>query len=373
MAAAWFNPEDPHAYSGVPAGVVTELRRLGVYAGSRNVTPWTTPSKLIHRWTMRTRLDSCWTLAPGMRGLSRLNDGVRRLTTPNYADGWVQIVGGYGQALRGRYVTLFDMSPSQLVALSRWAPSFGYPSATPAQIEWVARRQAGAYRHAYGCCVPSRWAADSLIREHDIDASRVHVIGYGRNADLDPPPDRDWTTPRFLFVGRDWHRKNGDAVVRAFLRLRRKVPAAHLDLVGEHPPIRIDGVTGHGLVAGLEPGGRELLRRLFATATCFVMPSWAEPFGIVYIEAAAAGVPSVATSIGGTADSVGDGGILVDPADDEAIWRAMVTLSDPETAFQLGQRARDRTPAFSWGAVGQRVLRSLDLGPIPGIELAEPL
>lgn len=373
VVSAWFDPEEPKVWSGVPHGLVAELRRLGVYGGHRNITPWATPSRVLLGWIAITgRDDAMPTLQPEMRLLAMAHDAARRATARVSVDGWVHLGGGFGRAVRGRYVTLFDMSPSQLLATSRKeAASLGYPGATPRQMQWVVRRQVGVNRHAFACCVPSRWAADSLVRDHGVPAGKVHVVGYGRNADIPPPSDRDWSTPRFLFVGRGWERKNGDAVVRAFLRLRREVPRARLDVVGDHPPLDIEGVTGHGVVSVHEDRGRGRIEELFSTATCFVLPSLVEPFGIVYVEAAAAGLPSIGTTVGGTGDSVGPGGVLVDPFDDDAICRAMRGLCDPDTARSLGEVACQRSASFTWPKFGQRVLKSLDLVPIPNVELAE--
>jgi glycosyltransferase involved in cell wall biosynthesis len=372
VVSAWFHPEDPIVWSGVPKGVIDELRRLGVYAGFRNVTPWPRASRVLHRWLTRTGRSQGWILSREMRALAQLSDKVNRMATPPDVDGWVHFVGGYGEVVRGRFVTLFEMSPSQLHdAALRWGSALGYPGATPRQLAWVARRQAGVYRRAHACCVASRWAADSLIRDHGIGAAKIHVVGYGRNADLPPPAHRDWTTPRFLFIGRDWQRKNGDAVVRAFARVRCEVPEAQLDVVGGHPRLTEDGVTGHGLIEVSDPGGRVEIEALFARATCFVLPSLFEPFGIVYAEAGASGLPSIAGSIGGTADSVGDGGVLVDPYDEDSIYRAMRHLCDRDTAQHLGLAALRRSRGMTWAATGQRVLRALDLAPIPGAELAE--
>ena len=178
----------------------------------------------------------------------------------------------------------------------------------------------------------------------------MKVVGYGRNIDVAAPVERDWHTPRYLFVGKDWDRKNGAAVVRAFRRLRRDIPEAELHLEGLHPPVDEEGVTGHGRLNFDSPEGNAQLRSLFARATCFVVPSKIEPFGIVYIEAAAAGLPSIGTSVGGTATSIGDGGITVDPRDDAALYEAMCRLADPETARSLG-------------AVAYRAGRELQLAP----------
>jgi hypothetical protein len=67
-------------------------------------------------------------------------------------------------------------------------------------------------------------------------------------------------------------------------------------------------VTGHGRLAFDDDRQRGRLAALFGSATCFVMPSFVEPFGITYVEAAAAGLPSIGTRVRGTTDSVGDGG-----------------------------------------------------------------
>ena len=304
-----------------------------------------------------------------MRALARVTDVANRLATPRDVDAWIHLVGGHGRVVGGRYATLFEMSPSQLVdGATQWSEALGYPGATPTQIRWVAQRQQTVYRHAYSCCVASRWAADSLVRDHHIAARKVHVVGYGRNANLALSRERNWDAPRFLFIGRDWQRKNGDAVVRAFVRLRREVPDVQLDVVGGHPRLGEKGVTEHGSIEVSDAHGRVQLEALFARATCFVLPSCFEPFGIVYVEAAAAGLPSIAGAIGGTADSVGPGGLIVDPHDDDGIYRAMRDLCDADTARHLGAIAQARSAAFTWSATTQRMLCSLDLAPMPGVE-----
>ena len=377
VVAAWFDPETPGAWSGLPRGVINEFERLGVYTGFRNVTPWPPAGRIVHRWLTKTKRAGNWILSPEMRVYARFTDAANRFATPRDVDAWLHLVGGYGRVVRGRYATLFEMSPSQLVdAAVTWRESLGYPAVTRRDMGWVARRQVGVYRHAFACCVASRWVADSLVRDHGIDAQRVHVVGYGRNVDVPPPLERDWSSPRFLFVGNDWKRKNGDAVIRAFGRVRKEVPSARLDVVSDHPPLGVKGVVEHGQLAkrggfaAFDPEARTDLEQLFARATCLVMPSQFEPWGLVYVEAAACGMASIAGSIGGTADSVGAGGIIVDPHDDDAIYRAMRDLCDPDTARELGAVAHVRSASLTWAATAQRVLASLDLGPIPGCDPA---
>jgi glycosyltransferase involved in cell wall biosynthesis len=219
------------------------------------------------------------------------------------------------------------------------------------------RSQLRRYREAAACCVASDWAAGSVVTDYGIDASRVHVVGFGRNCEPRPVP-RDRSDPRFLFVGLDWQRKNGDAVVRAFARLRDELPRARLDLVGGHPRVEVDGVVGHGPLGVDEPAARAGLEALFEQATCFVMPSRFEAFGMVYVEAGAAAVPSIGTTRGGAATAIAGGGVLVDPEDEGALVDAMRSLADPATADGLGRAALENASRYTWKGVAERILEA---------------
>nr|WP_246851587.1 glycosyltransferase family 4 protein [Patulibacter sp. SYSU D01012] len=158
--------------------------------------------------------------------------------------------------------------------------------------------------------------------------------------------------PRYLWVGLEWERKNGRRVVEAFRELA--IPGAELHLVGEHPAVDVPGVIGHGRVRD-----RERLRALFEGATAFVMPSTTEPFGIAYAEAATAGVPSLGTTVGGAADAIGDGGLLVDPHDGRAIREAMAALAQPATHAALAAKAERHGAWARWDGVAERMATAL--------------
>lgn len=361
------------AWSGVPARIMDGLEELDLFGGYLDATPWPTALRALRR-AHRGRDRGMWLFEPAPQALLAASNLVRRARVSGRCDAWVVPAMGYGRPVRGRFASLCEVTPTQLERADLEVVQTMWPGITPSQLRTFGRQQERLHRAATACCVASRWAGESLVDDHGVSPDRVHVVGYGANLRIDSPPDRDWSAPRFLFIGNGWMRKNGDRVVRAFVRLREAFPKATLDIVGDHPRLDVPGVTGHGprrLIQDEE--GRILLTSLYQRATCFVMPSLHESFGVVYVEAAAAGVPSIGTTRGGTGDSVGAGGVLVDPLDDEALYGAMARLSEPEEARRLGAIAYRRSELFTWRKVTERIVRALELPGLDRSALSEPL
>jgi glycosyltransferase involved in cell wall biosynthesis len=372
IVASWYDPMDPRIWSGIFTNTLHELAGMGMFAGYRDVTPWLPASRVLLRALgVRGRQGGTPPLHPSFRALTRLSNAAARRRPPTDADAWIFPTGTIGRPAAGRYVTWGEIAPSQFAAMAPSAASaFGLPNLTNRNLRALVRVNTQLHRRAYARCVLSSWAADAMVEADGFPRESTHVVGAGRNADIEPPPDRDWSTPRFLFVGNDWERKNGEAVLHAFQRLRAAHPTAQLDVVGGHPPIDMEGVTAHGRVDVHQREGKARLEHLFSRATCFVMPSWIEPLGIVYVEAAAAGIPSIGTAVGGTATAIGDAGIRVDPADPGALVEAMTWLADPGRTRALGQKALARSKHFTWRRVAERLVRATGLAP-EGLELAE--
>jgi len=359
--AATGDPLAPGTWSGTPPGVARGLRAHGAEVIGVDATP---PAGVRHAALAlaaarrRSRVDAWYT--PGMHAL-RSRVAARRLGA---VDGAVLMGAEFGLPEGTRYVTLSDMT---LVQARATHPVFSRLS-EPVFRAWY-RRQREVYARAVACCAASHWTAASLREDYGLPAEAVRVVGLGPNHEPGPAADRRWSPPRFLFVGREWERKHGPSVLGAFASLREERPDARLDVVGDHPPLRGENVTGHGPLRLDAPAESARVRALFAEATCFVMPSEVEPFGLAYVEAAAAGTPSIATAVGGAATIVADGtGLLVPPGDGPALLGAMRTLADGDVARRMGEAARERSRLFSWERVGARLLAALGL---PGGERAE--
>jgi len=285
----------------------------------------------------------------------------RRLRAAGALNGVVQRGCDMLLPRQARVVTFEDSTLLQAVRAYPWPHLQGL---NQSDLERYANRQRQIYQQAVAACVASHWGAESVVGDYGVDVARVHVVGLGKNHELRAPP-RDWSTPRFLFVGWAWERKNGPAVVRGFARVRERWPQARLDVVGGHPRLQAAGVTGHGPLSLANPADRDRLAALFATSTVFVMPSLHEPSGTVYAEAGGAGIASIGTTNGGAATVIGPGGRLVDPLSLQQIGDAMLELAEPETAEHLGALAQQHARLFTWRKVAERLVRAM---AIPGVD-----
>lgn len=174
--------------------------------------------------------------------------------------------------------------------------------------------------------------------------------------------------PVVVCVSRLVARKGQDVLLRAWPRIRRRVPDAALLLVGDGPHrphlARLrDRIDGAVVFAGEVP--EDELPAHYAAGDVFAMPCRDERFGfeveglgIVYLEAAATGIPAVAGRSGGAPEAVVDGetGFVVDGTDEDDVAEAVATLlRDPAEARRLGKAARARAEReFGWDVVIDR-------------------
>jgi glycosyltransferase involved in cell wall biosynthesis len=363
------DPRDMQAGSGVSGSLVQAFEELAgrVVALDGGLPARAGTAARLASATTRLRADDVRDLRSAVRRLHTAT----QLGRPTIAARWLQLRRELAQAgeldaviqrgceMRmpgGRPVVTFEDS----TVLQAWE---GYPwphlqALSERDIARYAGRQRAAYGSAVACCCATHWVAESIVGSYGIPRERVFTVGLGQNHEAPAPAPRDWSVPRYLFVGVDWERKNGPAVLAAFAQVREQHPEARLDVVGGHPRLEQDGVVGHGLLSLVQEADRARLAALFAGATTFVMPSLHEPAGIVYIEAGGAGVPSIGTTAGGAATMIGPGGLTVDPLAPAALVRAMRELADPQTARRLGELAREHSALFTWRKVAERLLRA---------------
>jgi len=233
-------------------------------------------------------------------------------------------------------------------------------------------------RETAACVANSEPAAERFV-ELGVDPARVfraphttniapfHAVALGRSPSAATPDGR----VTILHVGRLIPRKGIDRLVHATATAAAEAPVRLL-LVGSGPEEeRLRGLAeALGIGPDVEFRGfvdQPGLPSVYAEADVFAFPTLDDPFGIVVLEAAASGLPIVASPFAGaTLDLVEDGrsGFVVSPDDRDAWARALVTLArDPALRRRFGERGHtttlDRTPERAAAGYEQAVRAAL--------------
>jgi phosphatidylinositol alpha-1,6-mannosyltransferase len=195
----------------------------------------------------------------------------------------------------------------------------------------------------------------------------VRVIPLG--VDMKPVAVRRAADATVLSVGRLVERKGFDRVIDALPALCAEFPALRYEIVGDGPErealaARAErlGVAAH--VGFLGSVSEDALRAAYARAWCFALPVRAvdedvEGFGIVYLEAAMASLPTIGGLASGAADAIADGetGLLVDGTSVDAIVEAIGRLlREPEWGAEMGRRGLERARKFTWMRTADEIL-----------------
>ena len=170
--------------------------------------------------------------------LAQANRSVSRLGP---LDGVVAIGSGFVLSRKVPFVTFEDMTVAQALqqddpvyeSLSKSTASAGAPPEANLRTQRNLLR-----RQRLGGAVRAR-----RLRGGQGQDCRGRLRPQLRVAAL---AEKDWSVPRFLFVGVDWERKRGAAVVEAFAAVRERHPNATLDLVGDHPDLDAPGSPDTG-------------------------------------------------------------------------------------------------------------------------------
>jgi phosphatidylinositol alpha-mannosyltransferase len=282
----------------------------------------------------------------------------------------------FGPRVAGRIrVAVRRGRPDLLHVHEPFAPSVGLLAVTVTRVPAIATFHASAggsriYRAASPALRPVyRRLAGRIAVSEEARRTVEKVLGDGvrvipNGVDCDrfaglPEP----TGETVLFVGRLEQRKGARVMVEAFARLAERRADAELVLVGEGPERRdVEAAIPEGLRERIVLTGRvdavELPQMIGRAAVVCAPSLGGESFGIVLLEAMAAGKPVVASSIPGYAAVVRDGvdGILVAPGDAAALAGALHTvLGDPKRARAMGRAGAERARSFDWSVIATQI------------------
>lgn len=218
----------------------------------------------------------------------------------------------------------FSLSSQPVACLRSKKPIVFYTDATFAQmigfyfnnlsaesIEHGMQIEKQALENTNMAIYASQWAADSAVRDYNIDPGKIKVVPRGANIVCNRTFEdiKEIAASRvqadvikLLFIGVEWVRKGGDKAYEIIEYLSAKNIKAELHIVGLDaipieplPPY----IINHGFLNKSIPSHNEKLERLYLESHFFLLPTIADTFGIVFAESNSFGLPALSYDIGG--------------------------------------------------------------------------
>ena len=219
-------------------------------------------------------------------------------------------------------------------------------------------------------CVSTR-LKNQCLQAYGRDGNKFEVVNNGVSPakvfeGVNPLREKYRGKRILLTVGNLVKRKAHDYVIQALSKILETNPQVVYLIVGGGPEetalrqlVGSLGLDEHVGFCGQQEN--EVAMQYMALCDVFVMPSWNEPFGVVYLEAMASGKPVVACQGQGIEDVVVDGqtGLLVEPKDVKSLQAALLKLlSDREFAENMGERGKQMVLAnFTWEKNAKKAMR----------------
>ena len=223
----------------------------------------------------------------------------------------------------------------------------------------------------------ARVEAEQLVDYYHADPSRIEIVPPGVDHAFFSPGDKRGARralglgdhPVLVFVGRIQPLKGVDVAVRALAALQR--PDAVLLVIGgasgaegdvevQRLHALVDDLGVRDQVRFIDAQPHHALSTYYRAADVCLVPSRAESFGLVALEAAACGVPVVAAAVGGLRTLVehGETGFLIDSRDPAVYARHIeAVLSSPSYAHTLSRNATALASGYTWSITAARLRR----------------
>ncbi len=218
------------------------------------------------------------------------------------------------------------------------------------------KNQQDFYEKCSGIFVMGEWLKKYLISEMNISPQKVHCVGAGYGINVKKCDYTARTSNKILFVGRDFERKGGSLLLKAFFILKQKYQS-DVELYIAGPCEIMNGFDTNG-VHFLGALKADELVDYYGLCDIFCMPSYLEPYGKVYIEALCCAMPVIARNSFAAPDFIehGKNGILIDEDNPEKLALDMFDLlHNEEIKTYVRKQAKFYQNEYSWNAVAKRM------------------
>ncbi len=221
------------------------------------------------------------------------------------------------------------------------------------------------YKNAVGILVASKWVARN-IKSYLDEQEKVHAVGIGHRYSpislTDELVQKRFEKPMILFVGKDGIRKGIDIVIKAIPQVREEIPEIKIELVTDTRALS-DNVKKEAekeLNISLHHDiSLKSLKKLYQESSLFVMPSRFEPWGKVFFEAMAHGMPVIGANCCAMPEFIRDmyNGYLADYSPESVAEKIINILKSSERYKKMANNALSISKEYTWSNITAKVLK----------------
>lgn len=241
---------------------------------------------------------------------------------------------------------------------------------SPEYVRKAKEQEAASFEVADLIAYPSKQSCKTIRDDYGIAAEKLHVVPWGANLPAAPSylevqrmiAARSDQPVVLTAIGVHWQRKGGDVILGAYEALKALGLKVRLYLVGMTPDVPVDeNVHVFPFLDKTDPAQARQFTDILAATHFLVAPSRVEAFGHIFAEAAAFGVPSIASDVGGVPTSITDrsnGRLLPLAASGEDYARVIAQILDEPGEYRaMAYASRHRFDSdLNWLAFCRTIL-----------------
>lgn len=364
------NPYDPKSWSGTPYNI---LRSLESKFDQVTVISSPVPKKNYFYSVLRLILGGnkfpLWMTSTALKAYAKQFDQAVRKIRP---DAVISISSQHLVYAKELNLPIFMISDAPWIAYKEAYINY---EKLPLLSYKYAKQEAEVANKISGVIYPTPWACKEAELRFGIPENKVKLLPFGANRYcvdtqeevLNNIHNRKLDKLNFLFIGKDWERKGGPLALSIVGQLNESGCHATLHIIGSNPSIDNNSLKYVHLYGYLSPDNPEdclVMAKAFSQADFFLVPSYAECFGLVFAEAQSYGLPCVSLNSQGVPGVVDNGktGLLFNSnVTAKSIATEIIQLTQNRAAYlDMAVAARTKfRDELNWNVFGDRLFKML--------------
>jgi len=360
------NPYDPKSWSGTPYNILKSLEnRFDKITVISSPIPKKGYLDSFLRLILGRKKYPLWMTNTALKAYAKHFDETVRKSHP---DAVLCISSQHLIYAKELNLPVFMISDAPWIAYKEAYKNY---EALPLLAYKFAKQEAEVARRISAVIYPTPWACKEAESRFGIPKDKIKLLSFGANsycADSDEKifcriSERKLDTLKFLYIGKDWERKGGPLALDIVQLVNNSGFNASLHIIGCNPSIdeaMSKYVCEYGYLSPGNPDDRITMENAFSQADFFLVPSYAECFGLVFAEAQSYGLPCISLNSHGIPGVVENGktGLLFDhAASAELIAEEVVKLIKDRVAYQnmaIAARAKFSNE-LNWSCFGHKL------------------